>query len=870
MRVIMVSLKQLLGHDVKLEELPAELRTVLGQLRQERTALDAATARAKESTQQLAQFTQPIANAQRIVAEVQTRVKALERLVPVLATLDEQTEAVSRSQRRTETQLDQMDKDAKELRSEIQQLRGALDGALALKAEVNGLVAMTSGFEALRGDTEAIGGQLRDLGQGLDRARTRQDELHRAGEMSQSRLQSFEERQQHMQGGITAAQTRVAALEQSFAHLDQAAADAAETRHHLVLLKALAEYVTQKVSVVESQREVVDRALAQAGRLDDVLRDIDGKIRRHEEHAQNLTALEGRVAEIQAVHGDLLARSRDISAGHEEIGRADQELRGRLNTLRDDVQRAVKHFELEQEGFTAVEQRIIGLRSALSDMEARFKVVEESSRALGDMHSRADRLATQLGGMAERVADIEPQVARVDAVKSEAQRLADTVDAMAQRVGRLEKTQPAIDQALHDFADLKGRHEAVKDAAERMVVTQQEIARVREAQAETRNWLDAVTESVDGLRGELASVEAMKPTVESVRSEADRVSNSLEQIEARRQLVDQLAGQLADLSTSGSQLEERSRSLGIRMDATDQRFLALNAHAEEAERIEKLVPAVVAAVDRADRRMSDLDESVGTLEKRALNLDGLAEQTRALGQELDLRQASLASATEHLERASELRAEAASIAQQLEDRAGQLTGALATAAERTASLTETLDDLEGRAGHLRFVQKRMAQFEEQFAKWHGTEAQLSRALEQAAQRQASVDALQADLYRLFEVAERTVEHVRAIAGAKDQVTQTRAMLENVLELVGNARDAANGLDQRKRQIEQAEDRLARVEALLADTESSLQSLHGQKAFLDQVIEKAGTLEFYAKQAESLIALLRESTPRLEPALAKRA
>ena len=80
-------------------------------------------------------------------------------------------------------------------------------------------------------------------------------------------------------------------------------------------------------------------------------------------------------------------------------------------------------------------------------------------------------------------------------------------------------------------------------------------------------------------------------------------------------------------------------------------------------------------------------------------------------------------------------------------------------------------------------------------------------------------------------------HVRAIAGAKDQVTQTRAMLENVLELVGNARDAATGLDQRKRQIEQAEDRLARVEALLADTESSLQSLHGQKAFLDQVIQR---------------------------------
>ena len=79
----MVSLKHLLGHDVKLEELPAELRTVLAQLRQERTALDGAATRAQESAQQLAHLTQPIADAQRVVGELQTRIKALERLVQV-------------------------------------------------------------------------------------------------------------------------------------------------------------------------------------------------------------------------------------------------------------------------------------------------------------------------------------------------------------------------------------------------------------------------------------------------------------------------------------------------------------------------------------------------------------------------------------------------------------------------------------------------------------------------------------------------------------------------------------------------------------------------------------------------------------------
>lgn len=867
----MVSLKHLLGHDVKLEELPAELRTVLAQLRQERTALDGATARAQESTQQLAQFTQPIAAAQAVMAELQTRVKALERLVPVLATLDEQTEVVSRTQRRTETQLDHMAQDAKQLRTEIQQLRGSLDGALALKGEVTGLVAMSSGFQTLRGDADALAGQLRDLTQGVDRARQRQDELHRAGEAAGARLHSFEERQQQVHGGIAATQSRVSGLEQAFAHLDAAAADAAETRHQLGTLKALADYVTQKVSALESQREVVDRALAQATHLDDVLREIDAKIHRHEEHAEHLAALETRVTELQELHGDLLARSRDITSGHDEIARADQDLRGRLTALRDDVQRAVKHFELEQEGFAAVEQRIIGLRGALSDMETRFKTIEESGRAMGDMQSRADRLASQLGGLVERVAEIEPEAARIDAMHGEAGRLAEAVDAMTQRVARLEKSQPGVEQALHDFASLKGTHEAVKDATERMQVTEAEVARVREAQAGTKEWLGGVTASVDALRGDLAKVEEMKPTVELVRGEADRLSQSLLHIESRRQLVDQLTAQLSDVAATGSQLDERTRGLNARMDGADERFQALTAHADEAARIEKVVPAMLGAVERAERRMTDLDDGLRSLETRAQSLDGLAEQTRALGQELELRQAALASATEHLERASELRAEAASIAQQLEDRAGQLNGALASAADRTVALTETLDDLEGRAGNLRFVQKRMAQFEEQFAKWHGTEAQLSRALEQAAQRQTSVDALQTDLYRLFEVAERTVEHVRAIAGAKQQVTETRAMLENVLELVGNAREAATGLDQRKRQVEQAEGRLARVEALLADTESSLQALHGQKAFLDQVIEKAGTLEFYAKQAEGLITMLRNAGPsRPEGVVAKSA
>src|SRR3989441_1687519 len=93
---------RIFGPEPPAERLPAELRSILAQMQRERVAFEALANAARESAQNLTQLNQPIVDAQKTVSELQTRVKALERLVPVLATLDEQTEAVSRVQRSEE------------------------------------------------------------------------------------------------------------------------------------------------------------------------------------------------------------------------------------------------------------------------------------------------------------------------------------------------------------------------------------------------------------------------------------------------------------------------------------------------------------------------------------------------------------------------------------------------------------------------------------------------------------------------------------------------------------------------------------------------------------------------------------------------
>src|SRR3989442_13600635 len=95
---------RIFGHETTAEQLPAELRSILAQMQRERVAFEALANAARESAQNLTQLNQPIVDAQKTVSELQTRVKALERLVPVLATLAGQTTADSRAPARPPTQ----------------------------------------------------------------------------------------------------------------------------------------------------------------------------------------------------------------------------------------------------------------------------------------------------------------------------------------------------------------------------------------------------------------------------------------------------------------------------------------------------------------------------------------------------------------------------------------------------------------------------------------------------------------------------------------------------------------------------------------------------------------------------------------------
>lgn len=870
-------LRSLLGNGSRDQEMTDEMRVVLQEIRQERSHCEVLVKSARTSLTRIQELSGPITKAQSDtdamtarLADLEQRLAGFERVAARFETLDERAERLGLSQRQAETRIAHAGDDAQRIRSQIEELNHKVDLALDLKEQLGAFLDVDAPFRQLQGDAEALRGQVESAGEQLVRVREQHDRVMDAHRAGLSKIEAFERQHEDLARGVEDKERRLAAVEQTLRGMDDVGRTVEDAKRRLGTLKALGDYVSQKTAALQAQREAVEHAAARADHLEQAMRQIDAGVRQQQENAKTLGALQEHVVSLQALHEVVVQRSREVEQIQRESDEQIRAVRADLGAARDEVRKTVERFEFENRGLESVNQRVADLRSALGDFETRFGGLSESRQVVAELASQTQDLTTQLRTLTSDVGRLDEEARKVQALRRDLDEAGRTARDVGERVARVEEARPAVEAALRDVDQLRSTHALVKDALEQTRIAASDLVRVRESQTETRTWLAGVEQSLAGLAERTDELRRMAPTVEFVQKQVQRVNESTSAIEARREFVDDLHRRMGELATLGGTLDERGRELQGRMEAAEQRFVSLAAQAEEAERLGKSMAAVSSGLHQAGRDTEAIGKTVAALEARCESVEALAERTRALREEIEQRQRALAEATEGLKRASELRQEAAASAQDLDERTKRLTAALSSA-ERQATRVEALStELEDRADNLRFVEKRLGEFEERLARWELVEQEIGRSLEQLAARQSTVDTLQADLERMFRTAEKTAVSVRTITGAQGEIEESRVLLENVMGRLREVREIASGLDDRRRQTTQAEERLARAEALLIDVRSSLEALHGQKAIVDQAVEKAGSLRFLLKQAEAMIEGLRDErdmTARVRAAVA---
>jgi chromosome segregation ATPase len=165
-----------------------------------------------------------------------------------------------------------------------------------MREQLEQFLAIQPQFAALRRESEATNAQLRELGESLGRLRAVHDDALHAQKHAASRLEGVEQRSQAAVTKVEAVERRAATAQEALDALLRIAGGIPDAQHQLGVLKAIAEQVAQKTAVLEQQREAVDRAASQTTEVLSLRPQVESALRRQEEQAQAVTALESKLA----------------------------------------------------------------------------------------------------------------------------------------------------------------------------------------------------------------------------------------------------------------------------------------------------------------------------------------------------------------------------------------------------------------------------------------------------------------------------------------------------------------------------------------------------------------------------------------------
>jgi chromosome segregation ATPase len=788
--------------------------------------------------------------------DIERQVAGLDRLGSQLAMAEDQVERVIKTQTATEARIAHAGEDVERLQGQMGTLSDKVETALLLREQVDSFLSLQGPLASLKADADTLRTQLSELAEGVGRMRTQHDDALTAHRHTTSRLENFDQDFQAATGKLEDVVRRVQSVERAIEPINQASTAIPDVQHQLAVLKALADQVAQKTTMLEQEREAVDRAATQIAQLTRMDRELDAWLRRQEEQIRRFGPIEAKLTEIKTIQDKVLSRTEELQGTSQKIEDAQQSARQALTDLRDQMKKSSEGFELEHRSLHAVSERIADLRKAVKECEARLAELDAATQGTAAVQNQVRNVGEQIADLSKDVTAISQEAARSSSLRQDVGRLDNMATELAARMRRLDEIRPGVEQAVEQLATLKGTRELLSDGLEQMRVAYEEMSRMRESHGETQAWLanaDVWTRKVQTQVKELSTLE---PVVERIRMEVEQVKNSMTHIETGREMVQQVQSGLLEVGSMNNELRERTDGLRSRMEAAEARFAQLGKQAEGAQRLSDSISMVTSAVEEAERRMGMVDESVRGLESRTQQIDQVEERIRLLGQELDQRQGALDKATEHLTRASALRKEAAEAAQRMEDITRTVAGTLSQAQEQAGGLQRLAGELETRSTALKTVDRQLAHFEELLSKWESAQTEAAKALDQTLARQAGVEAIEAQVKHVFDLAERTIQDVQTIGSARREIEETRTMLLETQEQFKTTEETLAGFESRKRQLERAEQRLARAEALALGIRATVESLTAQKTVVDHAMESAGALGFQMKQAEALIGALR--------------
>jgi len=568
--------------------------------------------------------------------------------------------------------------------------------------------------------------------------------------------------------------------------------------------------MAQSITALEARLRAVEQLASKAAGLESQQRDVSSRIDQATHQAETIeAALDPIRADLEQTK-HLLQNTTSLRADLEpllDLGRQLQTIRADVGALRAELTEAQQSVAGVREQHETVEQRSAAATGRLDSLEGMYGEMTVGLQAAEQRVSQLQSTMDSVSTLADQVPDLRRELHTLRALRdyvsqkvSELEQQRETVDYATSQGTRLAELVQRIDR------DLAAQHEKAKA----FIRLEEDTARLSGVHDELSQQLDRLAERQ---REDARADEMRRSEFQALQELMDgRIRDTIRRFEFEQERLEAASTQIADLRQAIAEMERRFDAL----QETHQGVTVLR------------------------HELGQLSDRVVSLAMDLAPLDGYAGRMATVKSDLARAEQSVTDVAR---------------------RTDELQGAIAQADGRLGELQELSERTEQQTRDLTALRDYLGTLEARVATWEAAEATVTQAIDDATRRQATVDALRTDLQRMLDVAKETTDAVRVITESHDEISDGRLLVDDVLGEIRRVKDESVRLESRRKDLIGIEQQIARAEALMIDIRASIDTLHGQKAFFEQVMETAGSLRFQSKQAEALIASLREARQR---------
>ena len=878
------------GQTKPAQQQAVELQSLIATSKEERAALSTMLTQIQLQASKLATAGKNLQDVEELVGRANARLDQVTQRLETAESRSRQLEAIDARIGTLTDGVFRAEQEAARLTApdgELEQHRLAIEQLAARAVEAREtLVALKeehAAVERIRTDISEVSKEAAEAGKRTGLMQSEIEQLRTASATLTAEFAQIQQASAETRAHAAASAEAVQDVQHRLGSLSQLQETGRLAEERLTALNALAEHVGQKMKALENQKHIVERAVVESNRLNEMIWNMEVQIKKLEEAGRQTATTEELVERVEKMARDVGAQLDSGMRARDEFVTELQRLEQSRNSIAELVRTQSERIALERRELTGFDERrkllqvsVDGLETAMQGLTAREQQVtaldakvEALSRELRHASDRAEAaLAHQpaLDGLLESLARVD-ELTRTTSMRYEA------LSASRQQI---DQVRGEIDAVHRTHAEAVRLHDSM--LAERAMV---------------ESFIDRTTKFAAGvpdLQARIESITSRLATLDENNRKADALSsvaNDLEErtarLTAQRQLIDEVQGRLASLSALASETDRRldeqharraevegirSRIEGITIKASD----ALQKLEEVAAAQARLAPlteklsGLEDEVARATQQVSSLKvaaEDVASQESRLLDILARSESAAAAAER---RVQQVQGLSTELERAASekenllanlarVEAQQRDVAMQMREAEGQLQ-----------RLQEASKETDQRRREIAAADKRLVAFQNRLDELQAVTAQVERRIEQLAERERVVTAVRQQVDAVHQISAKSRAELEYVEDHRSEVSTLKERVDELLAEIADTENRLATIQSRRQLVDEVQVKTSVIMNMLEDVRLNVETLGEQRAVMDHALDSCSRLAEMVRDAQSTMKALqteRELAERIQ-------